>query len=69
MSEGPDSVAGGQMRGDKACHYSDATKYGRIWNRKLPEGETWRVNEYNSECLKVRKTAGTEMARTKNQRS
>ena len=53
------------MRGDKACHFSDVRKYGTIWSRKLPESETWRVSEFNSECVKIRKTVGTEMARTK----
>ena len=37
LSEGADRV-GGQLRGDKECHFSGVTKSGRVW-RKVPESD------------------------------
>ena len=41
LSEGADRV-GGQLRGDKECHFSGVTKSGRIW-RKVPESDARSV--------------------------
>ena len=41
LSEGADR-AGGQLRGDKECHFSGVTKSGRVW-RKVPESDARSV--------------------------
>ena len=42
FSEGSDRI-GGQLRGDKECHFSGVTKSGRVW-RKVPESGARSVN-------------------------
>ena len=40
---GADRV-GGQLRGDKECHFSGVTSCGRVW-RKVPESERFGANK------------------------
>ena len=40
---GADRV-GGQLRGDKECHFSGVTSCGRVW-RKVPESERFGTNK------------------------
>ena len=37
LSEGADRI-GGQLRGDKECHFSGVTKSGRVWRKVLESG-------------------------------
>ena len=46
LSEGADRV-GGQLRGDKECHFSGVTKSGRVW-RKVPESGARSVGQFLS---------------------
>ena len=50
LSEGADRV-GGQLRGDRECPFSGATKSGRVW-RKMPEC-AWNSEE-DDETVKRR---------------
>ena len=41
LSEGADRV-GGQLRGDKECHFSGVTRCGRVW-KNVPESDARSV--------------------------
>ena len=44
----------GQLRGDKECPFSDVTKSGRVWSRKVPESDARSVSPAHTPSIAFR---------------